>query len=715
MAALISTANITNFSSDPRVTHSTSGESNGDIEVVIVKEEALSDEWLLNCESIEEFYEFADTSLPIDLECSELIKDCSILNTNKTPKHSSILVTLLPDSILKSYRQTYKHAEDTLNTNSKSALKLNIIGKKGEIEKWDKQPTLTRSVTVNKEKVVHLGPQKSEIETVESQGSQSGVHHFKCIHCNRLFGHESHLKMHMIGHNQSPKQEMVSVKEEVLSDDEGALNYAAVSVYDNTGCTSCPVDTKFLEVDGNDSVALENKTDCGSNIIGVLTGSALEDFNTCRDLKSDLGTNSEPVKQHLGNNRDAVRNLESHKNCGRSVKVNGKKVKQQLHFETKPVTAPSYVAVHPERKFKCQECSETFELKSCLVMHEIGHEKYRRRGPYPRYGYSKQLQSGKPIYQCKECNANFEHKSFLTLHELLHDKRKTRPCRCRSASLASASDLCICVVRMCKSCGRGFFASFRLRNWTLCVQCFLPGSSKGKVNSSTAVKKEGIKVEKVPSKRNRSKISSKKFFSSLDDVESLCFSCGKVSASVIKLGTSWVCYNCWKPKLKYKNISNFLGLSKGIVPQGTAKYLRPNCAYCLKLYPLRSNWSNYQCFHKSVYLNGCDVDDFKAGQHFLLASAEKPFEPSYLQSELTMWNQPPWFDDFNNSEDEQEGKMVIDTNEVSDVNDGSSLSNVILCDKTGELIDLRCEDEMPASDGTTKSHTEGEIAQRKSW
>jgi len=158
-----------------------------------------------------------------------------------------------------------------------------------------------------------------------------------------------------------------------------------------------------------------------------------------------------------------------------------------------------------------------------------------------------------------------------------------------------------------------------------------------------------------------------------------------------------------------------LGLSKEIVPQGTAEYIRPNCAYCLKLYPLRSNWSNYQCFHKSFYLKGLDVDDSEVGQQFLLPSTQKSFEPSYLQGELIMWNQSSWFDDFNESEDKQEGKMVTDKTEVSDVNDGSSLSNVILCDKTGQLIDLRCEDELLASDKNTKSHSEGEIFQRNSW
>lgn len=710
MAASISTANITNFSSDPRVPHSTSGESNGDTAVVIVKEEALSDEWLLNCDSIEEFYEFADTSLPIDLECSDLIRECSILNTNKIPKHSSIRVTLLPDSTLKSYQQTYKHAEDICNTNSESALKPNMVGNKSEIEKCDKQPTLTKSVKEDKEKAVHLGPQKSEIETVGSQGSQSVKHQFKCIHCNRIFGHESHLKMHMIGHNQSescclsPEQEIVIVKEEVLSDDEGALNYAAVSECDNTGCISCPVDTKFLEEGDNNSVALENKTVCGPNIIGVLTGFAMENFNSYKDLKSDLGISSEPVKQYLGNNRDAIRKLESHKSCGRSVKVNGKKVKQQLQLETKHMTAPSYAAVPPERRFQCQECSETFELKSHLVMHEIGHEKYRKYGPYPRYNFSRQLQSEKPIYQCKECNADFELKSCFTLHEMMHDKQRTRPCHCRSASSASASDLCMCVVRVCLSCCRRFFASFQLRNWTLCVKCFSSGASKGKIISSTAVKTEKIKVEKMPLKRNRSKMSNEKFFPSLVYIKGLCFSCGKVSAND-KLGSSRMCYDCWNARLKYKKVSNFLELSKEIMPQGTAEYLRPICAYCLQLYPLRSNWSNYQCFHKSVYLKGRDVDDFEVGQQFLLPSTEKPFEPSYLQSELIMWNHSPWFDDFNKSEDEQEGEMVIDTTEVSDVNDESSLNNVILCDKTGELIDLRCEDDETASDENTECHT----------
>jgi hypothetical protein len=279
MAASISTADITSFRSDPHVTHSMLDESNGDTAVVIVKEEALTDEWLLNCDSIEEFYEFADTSLPVDLECSELVKECSALNANKTPKHSSVLVTLLPDSAPKSYQETYEHVENTLNTNSKSTLKLNTIGNKGEIKKYDKQPTFKRSVKVDREKVVQLGPEKSE--TVELQGSQSGEYQFKCNQCNKVFGHEGHLEMHKIGHNKSesfsssPKQEIVIVKEEVLSDDEGALNYASISDYDDTGHTSCPVDTKCLETEDNNSVAAENKTDHGSNVVGVLAGSAL--------------------------------------------------------------------------------------------------------------------------------------------------------------------------------------------------------------------------------------------------------------------------------------------------------------------------------------------------------------------------------------------------------------------------------------------------------
>jgi hypothetical protein len=559
MATSISTANVINFSSDLLVTHSMSNESNGDAAVVIVKEEVVSDEWLLNCDSIEEFYEFADTSLPIDLECSELVKECSILNANEKPKHNPVLVTLLSDSALKSYQQTYKHVENTLNTNSKSTLKLNMIGNEGEIKTCDKHPAHTRSVKVDREKVMQLGPQKSE--TVESQGSQSGEHQFKCNQCNKTFGHESHQEMHKVGHNQSEncssslKQETVTVKEEVLSDGEGSLIYDSFSEYGNTGHTSHPIDTKCLKTEDN-SVAPENKTDHGSNVIGVLAGSMLENFNTYNSLKSDVGMNSKSVNQYLGNNRDAVRKCNSHTDCGKFVKLNVKKLKQKLHFETKPMTAPLYAAVRAEHRFKCQECSETFELKSHLVMHEIAHEQYRRYGSFPRYYFSKQLQSDKPIYKCKECNASFELKSRFTLHELSHEKRRTRPCHCRSTSLASASDLCTCVVRACKSCGRRFYASFQLRNWTSCIKCFSPGVSEGKINSSTAVETEDIQVQQVPSNRNRNKMATRKFFPTLDGAKRLCCLCGKMSASVITYGTSWICYDCWNARLKYKNVSN---------------------------------------------------------------------------------------------------------------------------------------------------------------
>jgi predicted nucleic acid-binding Zn ribbon protein len=403
--------------------------------------------------------------------------------------------------------------------------------------------------------------------------SQSGEHQFKCNQSNKVFGHAGHLAIHKIGHNQSesfsssPKQEIVIVKEEVLSDDEGALNYASINDYDDTEHTSCPVDTKCLETEDNNSIAAENKTDHGSNVVRVLAGSALENFDTFSVLKSDLGVNSKSVKQHLGNNRDVARKLNSLKNCGTPVKVNVKKLKQRLQLETKSMTAPSYTAVPAEHRFKCQECSETFELNSHFVMHEIGHEQYRRYVSFPRYHFSKQLQSDKPIYKCQECNANFELKSRFTLHELSHEKQRSRPCRCRSASLASSSDLCTCVVRVCKSCGRRFFATFGLRNWTLCIKCFSPGDSKGNINSSTPVKSEEIQVQQVPSKRNRNKTSNRKMYPMLVDAKRLCCSCGKMSVNVIKFRASWMCYDCWKARLKYKNVSNFLGLSNRIVPQ----------------------------------------------------------------------------------------------------------------------------------------------------
>jgi hypothetical protein len=710
MAASISNANTTNFTNDPCVTCTSDG-SNSDIEVVIVNEEALSSEWLLNCDSIEEFYEFADTSLPIDVESSELAKDCSILNAIKTPKHSSVLVTLLPDSALKSYHQTYKDNETTLNTNSKSALKLNVVGNKGEIEKCVKQPTLSRSHRVDIKKVGQPGPQKSE--NVKSQESQSREHQFKCVQCNKVFGHKNHLEMHKNGHKQSgsyvssPKQEIVIVKEKILTDDEGTLNDTLFSECDNTGCTSHVEDTKCLDIEDSNTFALENKANHGSNVVGVLAGSALENCNAYNNLKSDLGFNAKPVKLHLGNSSETMTDLQSHKNFGRSVKMNVKKVKQQLQLETKPVTAPSYAAVPVKHQFKCLECSETFELKSHLVMHEIGHEQYRRYGSFPVCHFSKPLQSHKPFYECKECNANFELKSLFTLHELSHEKQRTRPCYCKSTSFTSASDLCTCIERVCKTCGRRFFASFGLRNWTLCIKCLSP-------HSSTEAKTEEIQVEREPLKRNRNKISNIKFSPMLVDVKRLCCSCGKMSANVIKSGASWMCYDCFNARLKYKNVNNFLGLSSKIVPQKTAGNSRLNCTYCLKLYPLRSDGSYHQCFHKSVYLKGCDADDFKIGQRFLLHSTEKPIEPSFLQNELIVWNQSASFDDFNEREDEQEGEMVIDTTEASDVNDGPSVSNVILCDKTGELIDLRCEDETSVSHETRKYHTEGENGQRNS-
>lgn len=52
--------------------------------------------------------------------------------------------------------------------------------------------------------------------------------------------------------------------------------------------------------------------------------------------------------------------------------------------------------------------------------------------------------------------------------------------------------------------------------------------------------------------------------------------------------------------------------------------------------------------------------------------------------------------------------MVINTTELSDINDDLSSSKVMLCDKTwADRIDLRSEADTSVSDDTRKSYTGG--------
>lgn len=486
--------------------------------------------------------------------------------------------------------------------------------------------------------------------------------------------------MHEIGHEHSrnyvnsfPGQEMIIVKEEVLSDDEGASN----EEYYNTESTSLPVNIQCLQVENGNSVSLAgNASGRGSNV-EVLADSSLKNYHIYDDDESALELDSKPVNLnlHLVNKKKKTRKHREHFRFMKSFNVKVKKETRPRSLKTNPVITPSYVAPVVEHEFKCQECNETFELKSHLVMHEISHEQYRRYKAYASPDYVKQSQSEQQVYKCKECNANFELKSSFYLHKLWHEKQRTKVCRCKSAPSASVSDLCTCIVRVCNLCNKSFFASVRLKNWTSCIRCLLQMDTKKKIKQTSAERTQA-------SKRYRNKVSNRKFDSTLTDVKRLCYFCGKMCANVVKFGLSWICYDCWNAKLKQKCATDDMELNNESL-QEESDYPGLNCTYCLRLFPLKSCYPDHKCFHKSVYL----------------------------------WNQCSWFNDCNEREgdvdmnetgNEEDVEMVIDTTELSDVDDGSSSSEVMLCDKTGELINLRCEADASASGMTRKSHAGGE-------
>jgi transposase-like protein len=386
MASSISSADITKFDSDPEMTDRTSDENYGDMAVITVKEEALSDdESILNCDSIDDFYEFADTSLPVDGECLELVKGNVIQATNVMPKHGSILVNLLADSTLKSYKQMHRDVETTVNIFSKSILKRNLMGNKNGIEKCKQQPKPTRPFKANGGKALELEPQK--FRTIKTQVSQPVEPQLKCLKCSKVFEHKRQLEMHEIDHkqfkscsNSLPKQEVITVKEEVLSDDEVVMNDASTNQYYNIEGTSLPVNVEYLEMENPNSVHLENNTSNNNlNAIGVSSDSILKNYHAiCKDIKSTSGSDSKLVKRHFIAHKDGTMKQETHRADNGSVNTNVKNVMQLQKFKTKPKIAHWYGTSSAERRFKCQECNETFELKSYLLNHELSHERHRK-------------------------------------------------------------------------------------------------------------------------------------------------------------------------------------------------------------------------------------------------------------------------------------------------------------------------------------------------
>jgi transposase-like protein len=400
MTSSVSSANVTKFDSDSDMTFGISDENYSDMTVVTVKEEVLSDdESILNCDSIDDFYEFADTSLPVEGECSELVKDNVIQATNKMPKYGSLLVSLLADSTLKCYQQMHRDVQTAVNTVSKSTLTFNLIGNKDGIEKCEQQPKLTRPFKVDRRKAVQLEPQKSQ--TVKTEISQPVEPQLKCLRCSKVFKHKRQLEMHVIDHKEFkscsillPRQEVITVKEEVLSDDEMAMNDASDNeCYDIEG-TSLPVSVECLEIENPNSVHVENNTSDNSlNVVGVCSGSVLKNYHgICNDIKSALGSDSKPVKRHL-KSKPVKRHFKSNKNgTGKhdthttgigSVNTNVKNVMQLQQFNSQLKIAHWHGKPSVEHRFKCQECNETFELKSYLLNHELSHDRHRKYKPPP--------------------------------------------------------------------------------------------------------------------------------------------------------------------------------------------------------------------------------------------------------------------------------------------------------------------------------------------
>jgi hypothetical protein len=391
MASSVRSANVTKFDSDSDMTFGFSDENDSDMSIVTVKEEALSDnESILNCDSIDDFYEFADTSLPVEGECSELMKDNVIQATNKMPKYGSVLVSLLADSTLKCYQQMHRDVQTAVNTVSKSTLTFNLIGNKDGIEKCKQQSRLTRPFNVDREKAVQLEPQKSQ--TVKTQASQPVEPLVKCLKCSKVFEHKRQLEMHEIDHkqfkscsNSLPIQEVITVKEEILSDDEMVMNDASDNeCYDIEG-TSLPVSVECLERANPNSVHLENNTsDNRLNVIGVCSGSVLKNYRgICNDIKSALGSDSKSGKRYFIANKDGTVKQDTHTTGIGSVNTNVKNVMQLQQFKMQPKIAHWHGTPSVEHRFKCQECNETFELKSYLLNHELSHDRHRKYKPPP--------------------------------------------------------------------------------------------------------------------------------------------------------------------------------------------------------------------------------------------------------------------------------------------------------------------------------------------
>lgn len=532
--------------------------------------------------------------------------------------------------------------------------------------------------------------------------------------------------------NEYDETSIIVIKQELDSDDENET--------DDNGEYYSYIDTSALEVDESLISGIQNHSEEGGEL--SLLNSDANYVMICENIEDNSGV----LHFRLLNEKPVVNTFKTVTSSIENNRQNKLKTKDRMNNMISIKIQPDV-----ERPFKCSECDATFEVKSHLVMHELGHERYNK------YKQTVNLPSTvkQPIlHLCKYCDASFAYKKHLLMHEVYHENDENSMCSCRK-SLRTTSDLCKCVVRECQSCHRKFFAAVKLGNWNACIKCFFLNDSNLKDSESGSdhlnyTKYRNVKTIDVKQKSIEA--------AEITNVKKLCYFCGKMCSNVINSGASWVCYNCWNTKMKDKGIKRI----KESYPelQKRLKYDKVDCVYCSQLYPYKSLQKDHQCLHKSVYLkDGKEISqaqfennsyievrlpDEKIGEHFLLSSMENSLESPILvenspslkdvssivgtedpvQSKYTsksliipskqfrplsnssMKGIPPkqlkqpqssdWFtytddddddDCGGNSDCEYQVNEKAATVEIAQEDDDSTRT-VILCDKTGELIDL---------------------------